>query len=410
MKRLPYLVALGVCAGPAYAVEPPPLPRPWAQLQIWGTAWDQDEDPQADPAGYGDPEADPGISLRRARVGLEGEYALVDYELSVGMGAPFDVYDTEQPLIGIIDAVAGFNFVVGPGSIRLAAGVQKVPVTREFLIPSAELLFQERSIQTEAITPEREPGLLFDWDSGFGLRTRVGLYNGNGNLFGDDSYGKLLATRIEWAKGNAYTTFTHTREDAWGVAVGGYYDDSLSTRTFRGNVDALVRFGPIAAWAEGALANVAPSDTTVTDPEVEAVTNKLSVSGQLSGFIPLFAGGIEIGARGEWYDDALSRKDNGDILIVYGGATWRDPVPGIDFGLGYIHRTELQGSTHPNDTIRMWLQVRYPTWRPRPEAELTSEDAGTPEPVEPAEPETFDKPVTPDPAPAPAPEPTPAPG
>src|SRR5690606_6944733 len=71
-------------------------------------------------------------------------------------------------------------------------------------------------------------------------------------------------------------------------------------------------------------------------------------------------GGLEIGVRGEVFDDSIDLRDNGDLALIFGGLTWRDPLPGLDVGLGYIHRAELAGRTLDNDTVRLWVQVLYP--------------------------------------------------
>ena len=61
-----------------------PTPQPTALLQVWATAFDMDEDPQADPAGYGDPEDDIGFKVQRARLGFEGENDRLRYGVVVG--------------------------------------------------------------------------------------------------------------------------------------------------------------------------------------------------------------------------------------------------------------------------------------------------------------------------------------
>ena len=67
-----------------------PTPHPTALIQGWITAYDMDEDPQADPASYGDPEDDPGIKARRVRLGAEGASDVLRYAVTVGYSAPFD--------------------------------------------------------------------------------------------------------------------------------------------------------------------------------------------------------------------------------------------------------------------------------------------------------------------------------
>jgi len=361
MVRLLYLAPLGFALSvPAHAQETTDGLTPYALLQVWGTVWDQDEDPQADPAGYGDPEADPGVSIRRARVGLEGQQGMLDFVVSVGMGAAPDVWFENRPLIGVVDANAGITFAAGPGDLRIAAGTQKVPVSRELLISSSELLFQERTVATNHLAPDREAGLTVDYKMDFGGRVVLGAFNGNANILGDNNWGLLTSARLEYAHGDAYRTFLHTREDAWGVGVSAMYNDDVSTGELRLGADALVRVGPIAALVEGTWSQLRPTDDTVAPPDVENKTDRLGGLLQLSGFVPLSKGGLEIAARGELFDDARHLRDNGDLVQVYGGVSWRDPLPGLDLGLGYVHRQELAGRTIPNDTVRLWTQVVWP--------------------------------------------------
>lgn len=142
------------------------------------------------------------------------------------------------------------------------------------------------------------------------------------------------------------------------------YNDDVSTGTLRLGADGLVRVGPIAVLAEGAWDRLTPTQTTVAPPTVVSNTDQYGALLQVSGYVPLFAGGLEIGTRAEIFDDATKLRDNGDVGILYAGATWRDPFPGVDVGLGFIHRQELAGRSIPNDTVRLWTQVRYPLWRP----------------------------------------------
>src|SRR6185436_13146066 len=62
-------------------------------LQVWGTAWDMDEDEQADPATYGDPEDDVGFKLRRVRIGVDGTQGVFDYVVTIGAESRYDVLE-----------------------------------------------------------------------------------------------------------------------------------------------------------------------------------------------------------------------------------------------------------------------------------------------------------------------------
>ena len=67
-----------------------PAPTVTGLLQVWGTLYDQDENPLTDPASYGDPEDDPGFKIRRARIGLGGQEAGARYDLTFGFSSGFD--------------------------------------------------------------------------------------------------------------------------------------------------------------------------------------------------------------------------------------------------------------------------------------------------------------------------------
>ena len=71
-----------------------PAPKPYALIQSWITLHDQDVDPLVDPAGYGDPEDDPGFKLRRVRLGLEGADDTLSYGVVVGVSSPEHARET----------------------------------------------------------------------------------------------------------------------------------------------------------------------------------------------------------------------------------------------------------------------------------------------------------------------------
>lgn len=331
---------------------------PRAYLQVWGTLYDMDVDPQADPAGYGDPEHDPGVLVQRGRLGFDGRHDWLDYRVTVGMGAAPDALFPQESNAGLVDAYLRGTFAAGPGDLRVGFGAQKVPVSRELLMSSSDLLFQERSVGVNHLMNTRDAGLLVDWQGDFGGRARVGVFNGNSSFLGDDNLGVLAAGRLEYATGDTYTTVDD--DTAVGVAVSGQYNADVATREMLVGADTLIRFGPLTALVEGTMSQLEPVRTDVAPPEVQAKTTRLGAHAQLSALLPLERGDLEIGARGALFDDDTDARDNGDVLIVHGGASWRDVLPGLDLGAGYVHRTELGGRTIPNDTVRLWTQVVFP--------------------------------------------------
>lgn len=332
-----------------------------AQLQSWGTLFDQDEDPQADPAGYGDPEHDPGVSIHRARLGLEGLHGPLDWELLVGLGEPFDaLVPPEDGDFGLIDAAAGGRFPFDGGSVRLSMGLQKVPFSREALISSRDLLFQERAVATNWLTAGREAGLLADLTLDMGLRLRGGAFNGNGGLFGDENTGELLAGRLEFGTGSTYRTWSPGGENAVGFGVSAMHDTGVATNTLSLGADALVRIGGLGLLVEAGREEQTPRDVDVAPPDVLEGVQRLGATAQISYFAPVGDGpdeGIEAGARFSMFDAASHLKDNGDVAIAHVGATWRQVWPGLDVGAGVVHRMERQGRPIANDTARIWMQL-----------------------------------------------------
>lgn len=363
-------------------------PTPTVQLQTWVTAWDQDQDVQADTAGYGDPEHDPGISIRRARIGLEGQREWLSYRIRFGPDAPYDALERSEELVGLVDAEAEGAWTMGPGTLKVSLGSSKVPFSREQLVSSSDLVFQERGVSSAWLAPGRELGAVADYELDQGLRIRAGVFNGQNSLFGDNNVGMLGVGRVEWSNGDTYTTRGGAEDNAVGVGISALYDADVSTNTLGLAADAYARLGHLTLLAEVEQNKLSPGDSTITQPDVLADTTWRGFMAQASWYVPLDHGGIDAAARFSVLDDAKGSQDNGDVGILHVGASWRDPIPGLDLGLGFIHRQELQGRSLANDSVRLWAQVVFPA------------RAWTPEEVVVVEPEPILEPPPPEPEPA----------
>lgn len=344
---------------------------PLVQLQLWGTVFDQDASAQADPAGYGDPEHDPGFSLSRARVGFEGHHGALDFQVDLGLSAPYDaVRATEQggPSLGFVNAFGRGTTELGPGTARVAFGLVRVPFTRERILSSRQLTFQERSVGSTWLGPSQDLGVLLDYELDIGARVQVGVYNGGGDVFGDDNGGVLVAGRLEYARGETYRTYGEADGLDLGVAAAAYYNDDVATDTLGLEADAVVRVWRVSLLAEVVGTTITPTSSTIDLPDVYAKTSRMGITGQLSYWQPMDdstadaaeRSGIEIAARLGTFDDNRALSDNGDVAIVHAGATWRNVTPGVDVGAAFIHREELGGRSLPNDTVRVTGQLRWP--------------------------------------------------
>jgi hypothetical protein len=244
--------------------------------------------------------------------------------------------------------------------------MQRVPFSREALISSTDLLFQERGPATEWLTPGRDPGAVLgqairftDEQDGPQLALRGGLFNGNGSALGDTDPGLLAVGRFEFAMGETYRTWSPDGEPAVGLGGSIAANPELATGNQLMNVDFLGRVWYLTAMAQLTTSTVSPLETTIVSPEVPAETKRRGILGQLSGFIPIEgAHGIEIGTRFASYDDSQAFEDNGDVWLLHSGVTWREPLPFLDLGAGFIHRHEPAGPAIANDSFRIWTQVR----------------------------------------------------
>jgi hypothetical protein len=329
-------------------------------LQVWGIAFDQDEDPQADPAGVGDPEHDPGVTLHRARIGLDARQGPLDWNLTVGIAEPYDALQIASEDFGIVDAYAGGTWGLGAGAFRLSAGVQKVPFMREPQMSARDLVFQERSVVTQYLSPTREVGVLAAYDVSL-LKVSLGAYNGNGRIFGDDNVGKQLVGRVELGQGDDYRTWSAKGENAFGAGLSALQDTDVSSSTMSLGVDGMVRVKRFTILADFVREQEKPRNTDVAPPEVLDPVVRMGAHANLSYWLPLGDGqaeGVELAARAAWLDNATWIDDNGDVLLVNAGATWRDVRPGFDLGAGYVRRQELAGRSLANDTVRLWMQVQ----------------------------------------------------
>jgi hypothetical protein len=362
------LLALPALAADGVALEAHGL------LQTWMTLWDQDVDAAADPVTYGDPELDPGFSLRRARLGLGGTLPTpgkltatkVWWDVTAGTDAPFDGLSASSPNLSLENASAGLVVTSGRYRSQSIVGLQRVPFSRDNLTSSADLVFQERTIGTEWMLPTTALGVTTAPSLGFGdgdgegrAKLHLGAFNADDDLFDNAGGGGVFVARGEAGFGGATRTWSPEGKSALGVGASVAFHDTVATEAFLWNVDALARLKWVTLTGGLARSAVSPADTTFASPLVPETTEQMAVYGLLSGFVPVEGDqGVEIAARVDSFDDAGHLDDNGDVLRVHGGVLWRDALPGFDVGAGYVHREELQGLALNNDSVRVWVGVR----------------------------------------------------
>lgn len=323
--------------------------------QTWLTALDEDQSPVADPGGYGDPEDDSGFKLRRVRLGIEGKSDSVKYGITVGASAPYDVVAEAQGSrfeLGLVDAYGGYSPSKG---VWLAAGLQKVPVSREALMASGQLGFTERAVSTNWLTPGRDLGAVVDYRWKF-LRTRIGAFNGSGTLAGDDNEGKLFAGRVEAKLGDGavYRTYGSVESFTLGIGLDGWMNKELATSHRGFGADLIVRAGGLAVLVEARRTAAEPNDELLEVPGVFVETERQGLMAQVGYTV----GSVEPLVRYSVFDDDLGVEDTGDVSELMSGVTWHGESDSIRAGLGYVLRSEHGPIKVSNDTIRAWLQLK----------------------------------------------------
>ena len=340
--------------------KPVPWLQPNIQLQGWLTVWDQDEDPQADAGGYGDPELDTGFTLRRARFGFAGGWKQVDFSLRIGTGFPYDQLTPEPAPVDLIDGWMRASFDSVAGTTRISVGQQRVPFSREQQISANDLVFQDAAVSTNWLSPNRDLGAMLTHDYK-AVGVAVGVYNGGGNIWGNDDNGVMAVGRVEAHLGGD-TYRTNAADSAFGIGASYAYNHQIATDTHMVEADLLGRFKGLTLIGEFEMNLIRPDvDADVLPPDVPEQTTRLGGYGQISYYREVGLGAIEPAVRFSYLDDAKHLKDNGDVGLLEAGLGWREPIPFLDIGAGYIHRFEFQGADTGNDSVRVWKGVRYPS-------------------------------------------------
>jgi hypothetical protein len=136
-------------------------------------------------SGEADPCAADGFLLRRARVRLGAVLA----EPSVELALQADLADEEQPLEEAYALVRPWQ------EVRIAAGLQRVPLLREGLYAEELLALAEVSPLAARVQPGQDLGLLLGLRIGR-LDATIGVWNGAPRLFENDDVELLYAARM----------------------------------------------------------------------------------------------------------------------------------------------------------------------------------------------------------------------
>ena len=353
-------IILSLMTTQAQAEELIGTPKPYIMVQTYATLYDQDENTLADPAGYGDPEDDFGIKIRRARAGFTGKSDILKYAMIFGVASPYDALiaepDTDAQLI---DASISLKPIVGQ-RLWITAGTQKIPVSREQIMSSSDLALGTRAISSVWLVPNRETGVLVDYTVGkkpSRVKLQAGAFNGSGSFLGDNNAGKMLVSRVELMNGqkSSYKTYGVVENMVLGVGGDFYLDRDIAVDKMSYGGDVLFRMKGLAVLGEFRMATITPTNTDIAQPGVLTETQQMGYLAQVGYTIKEY----EIAARYQTFDDNTAVDNAGDAASVRGGVTWHGPKDVVRSGLAYEKRMEPGSDEIANDSVQMWFQLIY---------------------------------------------------
>ena len=119
--------------------------------------------------------------IRRIRTGVQGKWKDLSFEFDLDWtGRARDLTNDNEPPYApaeVKDALVEYEFAK---AFSLRAGAFKVPVGYEFLTSAGKTDFAERSLLANALTPDRDFGVMALGELGKKLRYQLGVFAGDG--------------------------------------------------------------------------------------------------------------------------------------------------------------------------------------------------------------------------------------
>ena len=311
------------------------------------------------------PAIDEGYRVHRARVGVWGDLDEFGYVLTADLRDETlpDASGLEARPVGakLLDAAVNwhrYSFLV------VTVGANKLPFSRGGTASSFTTTFQAAPFTVSRLVPSRRAGLAVSGSVGDGkLSYAVGQYNTSNSLsFGSLGGGLLTMARVEVAPMGAVDpnqsgtrSFEGTR-----VALGanGYFTGRAEAQDVQAaGADLLIEAGPVTFLAEGIFSRIVPRAEPTLPGAAADITNRLGAYGQLGYTVK--PDRFEVAVRGEYFDDNLLLKDEGDILGLSGAFTVMAYENRIRTSIDFTKRVELQGVELKNDMLLIQTGARF---------------------------------------------------
>ncbi|MEE2829555.1 MAG: porin [Myxococcota bacterium] len=340
---------------------------PVARVQARVTLFDQDDPERNDPIVYGDPGLREGVSLRRARFGIEARWReMLSFRVVAGWDNRYDYTEAFSHNIRLTEA----QFRLSPfDALGVTVGLTRVPFGRQATASSAHLALVERSLVSEHLSPDREVGVFLSGSFGAqenpvvsdnAFRWAFGISNGGGDWTGDADPSPRLAGRVSLDLGAAWDQAESGYElTGFGLSIGGSlaHNWGLEADSLSAGADLGIRFWRIGLQGEFMVSHAEPTFDTEGIPEQLAERTSMGGYGQL--VFVILPGTLEVAARVGVYDDNTGLSDAGDRLDAGGGVNLYLFDGRLKTQLNFIHREELnEAHQTANDSLILQVQAR----------------------------------------------------
>jgi phosphate-selective porin OprO/OprP len=322
----------------------------------------EDGDVSAFEGRFGETALKDRFRLRRARIGMTGDFAeQFDFKIE----GDFEQNDGTSPSnrVDFSGTDIWLNWHQFPAA-QIKLGQYKAPFGLEQLTPDTALYFAERSLPTGAITPDRQIGVQL-WGKPFTnvwpeqkdlLTYYAGIFNGNGrNINNNDNNNFMYVGRLEstlfkskiWGQESSLklgADVLNSRDDAGtnisqGLTLLVNDDGSLSPfvlpeadeRT-AWSVDAWLKLGPFDLIGEFLQERVHPRTPNGVAPEF----SKFTTDGfYVTGAYYLIPKKLQLAAR--WEHLNPGQKGNDGISSITGGLNYYIHGDDLKLMVNYIH-------------------------------------------------------------------------
>lgn len=301
----------------------------------------------------GDLATEAGFRLRRARIGISGQFGG-----HIGVYLAANLLSADEDVGSVSDATLSYVFADWFG---VTAGLGKLPFSRSALDSSRNLLSIERPLAVRRIVPSRRLGItaegrLFSDRLAYLLSVRNASEGfALGNRFGGFLYGARLIGS-PWGLANVNDRDSRFRLS---LAVAGLYEDGPSTRTVAATADLLTTWYGASLQVEALCDRRTPEDAPDVSPELADTIERCGAYAEVGYAFGVWSVPLRVVARGELFDDDRAVSDSGDVILVSGGLNADVYQPYLRAQLHYQARVERHGATLENDSLVAVLQGSF---------------------------------------------------